>query len=130
MLSKEDLALLLSGWVDGDIDFIILVPNPEAGEEWKLLKSEEMRDLAGLISARMNDVVIPQIQLGCNKEQAARMMGIAPNTLETLLNRNEHPVPSFKVGRRTIVPLEPLKEWMRDEAKRQLEANGRYAGYQ
>ena len=56
MMSKEDLNLLLVGWIDGDIDFHILVPNPKAGEERKLLDSGEVRGLAELISARVNDV--------------------------------------------------------------------------
>ena len=121
-MSKEDLNLLLHGWIDGDMDFLILVPNPIAGEEWKLLDSGEVRGLAELISARVNDDVVPQIQLGHNKEQAAKIVGVSVNTFETMLKRKENPVPSIRVGRRTIVPSELLKEWLRDEAKRQFEA--------
>ena len=122
MMSKEDLNLLLDGWIDGDMNFLILVPNPKAGEEWKLLDSGEFRGLAELISARVNDDVVPHNQLGHNKEQAAKIVGVSVNTFETMLKRKKNPVPSFTVGRRTIVPSEPLKEWLRDEAKRQFEA--------
>ena len=127
-MSKEELNLLLDGWIDGDMDFLIVVTNPKAGEERKLLDSGEVRGLAELISARANDDVVPHIPLGYNKEQAAKKMGVSVNTFETLLKRNDNPIPSIKVGRRTIIPSELLNEWLRDEAKRQFEARERFAG--
>jgi excisionase family DNA binding protein len=45
--------------------------------------------------------------------EAARRLGLSPRTVATLLSRQE--LPSRKVGRRRIIPVQALEAFLRNE---------------
>ena len=49
--------------------------------------------------------------LACNVAEAARRLGISPRTVATLVARKE--LPSRKIGRRRVIPIRALEEFLR-----------------
>ena len=45
--------------------------------------------------------------------EAARVLGVAEGTLRSVLPE----IPHFYIGRRVVIPIEPFKQWMADQAK-------------
>ena len=119
MTSKEELGLLLNDLIDGIKDILILVKDPEPYGMWKILNPSEARALVELILAKATDEAVPPTQLCLTIGEAAKQMGVSVNTFNTLVRRKDSPVPSIKVGRRTLIPYFPLKDWLNDEAIRQ-----------
>lgn len=58
----------------------------------------------------------------CTRNEAARDLGISLNTLDSYLHRAKNPLPHIKIGRRYIIPVEGLRQWLLDEAARQAGA--------
>ena len=53
--------------------------------------------------------------LAVSAEEAARLLGISKPSVYQLIGRADFP--SFKLGRRTLVSVEGLREWVRGQAK-------------
>jgi excisionase family DNA binding protein len=49
--------------------------------------------------------------LACNVAEAARLLGVSPRTIATLVARKE--LPSRKIGRRRVIPIRALQEFLR-----------------
>lgn len=49
--------------------------------------------------------------LAVNVREAARRLGVSPRTVATLLARKE--LPSRKIGRRRVIPVKALDEFLR-----------------
>lgn len=49
--------------------------------------------------------------LACNVTEAARRLGVSPRTVATLIARKE--LPSRKIGRRRVIPVRALQEFLR-----------------
>jgi excisionase family DNA binding protein len=53
--------------------------------------------------------------LACNVAEAARLLGVSPRTIATLVARKE--LPSRKIGRRRVIPIAALEIFLaRDHA--------------
>jgi len=58
--------------------------------------------------------------------EAARRLGVCPRTVNTLISRKE--LPSRKIGRRRVVPVKALEEFLRrDHPTRDAGEEGRRA---
>lgn len=55
----------------------------------------------------------PTINVG----ELARMLGIGRNQAYNLCHQQGFP--AFQIGKRILIPVEMLNEWMREQAKRQ-----------
>lgn len=53
-----------------------------------------------------------------NRKEAAAFIGTSVVTLDELLHRAEHPIPHINIGRRVIIPVRDLQEWLSAEAHR------------
>lgn len=53
-----------------------------------------------------------------SRKEACAYIGLSIPTLDALLKRTENPIPSFRVGRKVFIPLDGLKAWLSDEARR------------
>ena len=53
--------------------------------------------------------------LAVSAGEAARMLGVSRPTVYQLMGREDFP--SFKVGTRTLVSVEGLREWIRKQAE-------------
>lgn len=49
--------------------------------------------------------------LAVSTTEAARRLGVSPRTVATLVARNE--LPSRKIGRRRVIPIRALEEFLR-----------------
>lgn len=49
--------------------------------------------------------------LACNVSEAARRLGVSARTVATLIARKE--LPSRKIGRRRVIPIRALQEFLR-----------------
>ena len=45
-------------------------------------------------------------------------MGVSRSTVDELLRRETNPIPSFRLGRRYVIPTRELVEWLGEEAAR------------
>lgn len=55
-------------------------------------------------------------KLAYNSKEAANALGVSLPTFYELSNRSDFP--RVKVGRRTLVPVDALREWLAREAER------------
>lgn len=51
------------------------------------------------------------------------ILGAGNSTLQELLNREENPIPHFRIGRRIIIPCDLFHQWLNSQATRNREAN-------
>ena len=53
-------------------------------------------------------------KIAVSAKEAAEMISVSRPTIYTLMNREDFP--SFKVGTRTLIPVDGLREWVRAQA--------------
>lgn len=54
-------------------------------------------------------------KLALSVSETAKLLGISRPTLYTLLRRQDFP--SLKVGTRTLIPTDGLREWLRQQSE-------------
>ena len=54
------------------------------------------------------------------RREAAHDMRISLPTLDGYIHRPEYPLPHFYAGRRILIPVADLKQWLSDEVSRQM----------
>lgn len=60
----------------------------------------------------MQETKVSEVEvLAVNVAEAARRLGVSPRTVATLVARKE--LPSRKIGRRRVVPVRALEEFLR-----------------
>lgn len=59
-------------------------------------------------------------KLVLTRKEACEAMGISMPVLCRYLKRERNPIPYFSSGRRILIPAEAFREWLRDEAKRNI----------
>jgi len=58
-------------------------------------------------------------KLTLTRKEAAEVCSVSMPTLDAYLRRKENPLPSFRVGRKWIIPADSLRQWLLEEAARQ-----------
>ncbi|MDB7859601.1 helix-turn-helix domain-containing protein [Intestinimonas butyriciproducens] len=53
--------------------------------------------------------------LAVSAPEAARLLGVSKPTLYELMGREDFP--AFKLGRRTLISVDGLREWVRNQTK-------------
>ena len=61
-------------------------------------------------------------KLAYSVTETAEVLGISRPTCYTLLNRSDFP--SFKVGSRTLIPVEGLRDWIQQQTQQTGERDG------
>ncbi len=61
-------------------------------------------------------------KLAFTRKEAADYCNVSLPTLDSYLQRRRDPMPSIHVGRKIIIPVEGLRQWLLDEAARQAGA--------
>ena len=57
-------------------------------------------------------------QLLLNTEQACQVLQIGETKARSLMHRAEDPLPTIKWGRKVLIPVEALKQWIDRETNR------------
>lgn len=52
-----------------------------------------------------------------DRKEAAEAIGISLPTLDGYINRGYKPIPTFRVGRHIKIPIDTLREWLRNETE-------------
>ena len=55
--------------------------------------------------------------LAVSAPEAARLLGVSKPTVYQMMNREDFP--AFKVGARTLISVEVLREWIRKQVNKQ-----------
>ena len=58
-----------------------------------------------------------EVPIALTIEEAAETLRLGRDAVLDLLRREPHPIPSFRYGRRVVIPRRELVEWVADEAK-------------
>ena len=56
--------------------------------------------------------------------EISKTMGVSRPSVYNLLNRQDHPLPSIRIGRRRVVPRKALMDWMEEETRREVASVG------
>lgn len=46
------------------------------------------------------------------RHEAGAVIGVSMTTLDALLKRKENPIPSVRIGRKVLIPIEKLHMWI------------------
>ncbi len=57
-------------------------------------------------------------KLTMTRKEAAASIGVGLNLLDRFIKRKDDPLPSFAVGKRVLIPIDQLKEWIARQAKK------------
>ena len=57
-------------------------------------------------------------KLFITRKDAAEQIGVSLPTLDELLRREVHPIPSVRIGRRVFVMSDDLRQWAAEEKER------------
>ena len=55
---------------------------------------------------------------GLTVTDIAKTMSVSRPTIYSLMNREEHPLPSIRLGRRRIIPRQAFLDWLDAETER------------
>lgn len=53
------------------------------------------------------------------RQEAAEFLNLSLPVLDGMLKRIENPVPSIRIGRKVIIPVNALQNWLLAESERQ-----------
>ena len=63
----------------------------------------------------MREVIIQSEPIGISAEEAAALLGVSKPKIYELMNRDDFP--ACKLGGRTVISYDGLREWMRKETE-------------
>ena len=98
---------------------VILVEDAEIDSGWRVVPEADLVDIWRAVESntRLDDGMPGRLCL--NISEAAEAVGVSQHKIQEWLRRAVDPLPHIKDGRRIIVPVDLLTEWLRDEAGRQ-----------
>ena len=63
----------------------------------------------------MREMTIKAEPVGVSTDEAASLLGVSKPKVYELIGRADNPLPACKLGGRTVIAYEGLREWMRRE---------------
>ena len=114
----ERLLIALRG---GGDQFLILVEDSEVETGWRIVTEADLAEIARSLESNAAECAGLPARLCYNVEEAARSVGVSVHKFNTWIRRAEHPVPHIRDGRRILIPIHLLVQWLAEEAAK----NGR-----
>ena len=100
----------------------LLTKDQESELGWKPWTAEDTKALSEWLSSNGNgNGSLPRLTY--KLEEASKVAGVGVHVIQSWVRRENNPLPSFREGRRIVVPHKELVEWLGQEAKRHI--NGR-----
>ena len=59
-------------------------------------------------------------KLALTRKEAAQRLGVSLPSLDAFLRRSKSPLPHFRIGRKVVIPVASLDEWLNEEARRHV----------
>ena len=112
--AKEDWQSVLDSLQSERGRVLILVEDSDLG--WRLLTSAAAEGLRQLLEDAGNIQPASPSRLCYNLEETAELVGVSVQKVSTWVHRTERPLPHIQDGRRIIIPVALLTEWLREEA--------------
>lgn len=100
---------------------LILVEDSDADTGWRLLTDADLTDIARSLESSAPEESVPPSRLCYNVAEASRMLGVSVHKFNDWLRRPQHAVPHIKDGRRIVIPIHLLVQWLSEEAARNLD---------
>ena len=101
----------------------LLVRDPDSDFGWTPWNVEDSQALCEWLSAGPNGNGNGAIPLLCYKmEEASKVAGVGVHTIQSWVRRKENPLPSFREGRRIVIPHDQLRAWLKEESERSSRA--------
>lgn len=99
---------------------LILVEDSGVETVWRIVTEADLSEIGqSLESANAEATGLPG-RLCCNVEEAARSVGVSVHKFNTWIRRAENPVPHIREGRRILIPIQLLANWLANEASRNM----------
>ena len=123
IVESEDLLRFLEQQLGTSATPLLLARDPESPTGWRQWTGEDAETLCAWLSAKVEEQATNDHHIACySAKQTAKLVGISMPKLQSLLRRRDHPIPHIRDGRRIIIPLFLLQEWLREEAVRNAKA--------
>ena len=105
---------------------LLLARDPESPTGWRQWTGEDAETLCAWLSSKVEEQATNDHHdhhIACySAKQTSKRLGVSMSKLQSLLRRRDHPIPHIRDGRRIIIPLFLLQEWLREEAVRNAKA--------
>ena len=101
---------------------LLLAQDTDAPTGWRQWSDEDSEALCAWVSARVEGGAANVSGAACyNAKEASRVLGVSQPKLQIWLRRRDRPIPHIRDGRKILIPLVLLEEWVRAEAMRNIE---------
>ena len=84
----------------------------------------ETDEIARRIQPLIEDRAILGLKLALSVQETAQLLSLGRSAVLVLVQREKFPLPSFRFGKRIIIPRKELVQWLGDEAERSSRSGG------
>ena len=120
MLVHDDFERILVALRGGGERVLVLVEDAAVDSGWRIVTEAQLVEIVQSLESSSRETSGVPRRLGYNQSEAAEAVGISEHKIQEWLKRAVDPLPHIKEGRRTIIPVGLLIEWLHDEAARQM----------
>ena len=118
MAEATDFGRLLVALRGGGDRVLILVEDSEAEAGWWIVTEADLAESARSLESITAESAGLPARLCYNVEEAAKSVGVSVRKFNTWIRRAEQPVPHIRDGRRILIPIHLLVQWLAEEAAR------------
>lgn len=120
MAAKSDFERILVALRGGGERLLVLVEDAAVDSGWRIVTEAQLVEIGQSLESSSREASSVPSRLGYNLSEAAEAVGVSQHKIQEWLRRSVDPLPYVKDGRRIIIPVDLLIEWLRDEAGRQM----------
>ena len=120
MAATIDFERILVALRGGGERLLVLVEDAAVDSGWRIVTEAQLVEIVQSLESSSREAGSVPSRLGYNLSEAAEVVGVSQHKIQEWLRRAVDPLPYIKDGRRIIIPVNLLIEWLRDEAGRQM----------
>ena len=120
MPATIDFERILVALRGGGDRLLVLVEDAAVDSGWRIVTEAQLVEIGQSLESSSREASSVPSRLGYNLSEAAEAVGVSQHKIQEWLRRAVDPLPYIKDGRRIIIPVDLLIEWLRDEAGRQM----------
>ena len=120
MAATSDFERILVALRGGGDRLLVLVEDAAVDSGWRIVTEAQLVEIGQSLESSSREAGSVPSKLGYNLSETAEAVGVSQHKIQEWLRRAVDPLPHIKDGRRIIVPVDLLIEWLRDEAARQM----------
>ena len=104
----------------GEGNRILILVEDSAAAGWRILSEDDLDEISRSFETDTPANHAMPGRLCYNVEEAAQPVDVSVHKCQSWLRRAEHPLPHIRDGRRILIPVNLLTEWLRDEVARHM----------